>query len=238
MPSEPKTATKLTVNLASRSRMRNLNCATRFASSMSRLRACWTSHAPVGLAVTPQNVDPATRDLHHEQHVQALEEHRVDVEAAARQHGFGLRQQELPPGQPHAARCWLDARSFEQQPHGARRDRVPKPAEFTVDAPIAHVGFSRDIRRIRRRSSGSVEGRPGRRWGLVQWRLTRSRCQRSNVSGATTRWRRRCLGSSRVSAASTARSGQAGHGRATCRGSTATSCRARGSRRSWTSGCG
>jgi hypothetical protein len=87
------------------------------------------------------------------------------------------------------------------------------------------VGFSAASRRINRRSSGGVAGRRGGRWGLVQCRLSSCRCQRSNVSGVTNRWRRRCLGSSRVSAESTARSGQAGRGRVTCRRSTATSCR-------------
>ncbi len=44
------------VNFASRSRMRNLNltCSVRSAKSMSRLRACWATHAPVGFAVTPK----------------------------------------------------------------------------------------------------------------------------------------------------------------------------------------
>jgi hypothetical protein len=45
------------------------------------------------------------------------------------------------------------------------------------------VGFSAAIRRIRRRNSGGIDGRPGGRWGLVQWRRTRSRCQRSSLLG-------------------------------------------------------
>src|SRR6266567_3295884 len=119
MPSEPKTASKLSVNLESRSRMRNLNCPTWSPRSMSRLRACWvTRHS--------QNVDPAAGDLHHEQHVQAREQHRVDVEEVACQHGFGLGGQELPPGQSCAAWRWIDAGAFEQQPHGAWRDPASK----------------------------------------------------------------------------------------------------------------
>jgi hypothetical protein len=34
--------------------------------------------------------------------------------------------------------------------------------EFTVAAPIPQVGFSAAIRKIRRRSSGDVDGRPAR----------------------------------------------------------------------------
>jgi hypothetical protein len=42
------------VTLASRSRSRNLNCSMRSARSMRRLRACWATHSPVGLAVMPR----------------------------------------------------------------------------------------------------------------------------------------------------------------------------------------
>jgi hypothetical protein len=49
-----KLASKVSVNLASRSRSRNLNCSMRSARSMRRLRACWATHSPVGLAVTPR----------------------------------------------------------------------------------------------------------------------------------------------------------------------------------------
>ena len=40
--------------LASRSRIRNLNRAARSLRSMSMLRACWAVHAPVGCAMTPR----------------------------------------------------------------------------------------------------------------------------------------------------------------------------------------
>src|SRR4051812_21529664 len=49
-----KTASKATVNLASRSRMRNRNRRPVSSRSMSRLCACWVSQAPVGCAVTPR----------------------------------------------------------------------------------------------------------------------------------------------------------------------------------------
>jgi hypothetical protein len=41
-------ASKAAVNLASRSRMRNRKPRLAPARSMSRLRACWVSHGPVG----------------------------------------------------------------------------------------------------------------------------------------------------------------------------------------------
>jgi hypothetical protein len=46
----------------------------------------------------PEDVDPAGGKLDHKQHVQALEQDRVDLEEVARQHALGLRGQELPLG--------------------------------------------------------------------------------------------------------------------------------------------
>jgi hypothetical protein len=192
---------------------------------MSRLRACWVTHAPVGVGCHPEDVDLAGCKLDHEQHVQALEQDRVDVEEVDGQDPFGLRGEELPPRQTRAVWRRVGARPVEEQPDSACRNRVPKPRELTMDAPVPHVGFSVAIRRVRRRSSDETEGRPGGRCGLVQWCLTSWRCQRSRVCGVTSRWRRRCLGSRRVNADSVARSGQVGRGRATCRRRTATSCR-------------
>src|SRR5258708_2920957 len=45
---------KVWVNLASRSRIRNVNWPARSSRSISRFRACWAVQAPVGLAVTPK----------------------------------------------------------------------------------------------------------------------------------------------------------------------------------------
>ncbi len=45
MPSLAKTASNMLVNFEARSRIRNLNCATRSSRSMSRLRACWATHS-------------------------------------------------------------------------------------------------------------------------------------------------------------------------------------------------
>ena len=53
MSAPAKTASKAAVNLLSRSRIRNRNRAARSPRSMSRLRACWVTQAPVGWAVIP-----------------------------------------------------------------------------------------------------------------------------------------------------------------------------------------
>src|SRR4029450_12506752 len=137
MPSDSKTASKRSVNFASRSRMRKLNCPTRSASSMSGLRACWVTHAPVGLAVTPSRWTRRLATSTTKQHVQALEQHGVDAEEVARQHALGLRGQELPPGQTRAPRRWVHPGAFEQPPHGAGCDPVAKLREFAVDVESA-----------------------------------------------------------------------------------------------------
>jgi hypothetical protein len=78
-----------------------------------------------------------TGNLDRKQHVQTPEKHRVDVEEVAGHDPFGLRGQELPPGQARAARRRVDACPVEQQPYGAWRELVAKPGKFAVDAPVA-----------------------------------------------------------------------------------------------------
>jgi hypothetical protein len=53
VPSAAKTASKEAVNLASRSRMRNLTAFVSSARSIERLRACWATQSAAGLAITP-----------------------------------------------------------------------------------------------------------------------------------------------------------------------------------------
>ena len=62
-------------------------------------------------------------------------------------------------------------------------------------------------------------------FGYVHFFATRRRCQRSRVSGVTSRWPRNQAGSRRVSAARTARSDRSGLGLPPVRRSRATSCR-------------
>jgi hypothetical protein len=75
------------------------------------------------------------------------------------------------------------------------------------------VGFSLANRSTSARSSAAALERP-RRWGYVQRRRTRSRCQRSSVAGCTNNRRQARRGSSRTSPATTARSAQSTRGRA------------------------
>jgi hypothetical protein len=64
MPAAVNTASNAVVNLASRSRIRYRNRCTRSSRSISRFRACWVAHAPVGWAVIPARwLMPKDRDL-------------------------------------------------------------------------------------------------------------------------------------------------------------------------------
>ena len=52
-PSEPITSSKLRQNFVSRSRSKKRTRRPRSCNTSSRLRACWVTQAPLGLAVTP-----------------------------------------------------------------------------------------------------------------------------------------------------------------------------------------
>jgi hypothetical protein len=77
-----------------------------------------------------------------------------------------------------------------------------------------HRGFCLASRRTTARISSVTGGRPVG-FGYVHFSLTGRRCHASSVAGVAIRCSRRCLGSSRASAAITARSAQSGFGRAT-----------------------
>src|SRR6266536_372162 len=104
---------------------------------MSRLRACWVTHAPVGLAVTPRMCTRRVASSIVNSTYRRLSSTGSTWKQVARQHALGLGGQEPTPGQPLAARRRLHAGAFEQQPHGARRHPVAKLHEFAVDAPIS-----------------------------------------------------------------------------------------------------
>ena len=56
MPIEANTASKLAVNLVSRSRIRNRKRWPVSSRSAAKLRATWVTHAPFGLVVTPRSL--------------------------------------------------------------------------------------------------------------------------------------------------------------------------------------
>ncbi|MHB1504480.1 MAG: hypothetical protein ACYCTL_10680 [Acidimicrobiales bacterium] len=108
-------ASKEAVNLASRSRMRNLTAVPWSASSMERLRAHWVTHAATRLAVIPAiRTRRVVMDEHED--VEPAEEHRVGVEEVTRHQPFRLGGEELRPGRFRPPWRWVDAVVFQYRP--------------------------------------------------------------------------------------------------------------------------
>jgi hypothetical protein len=74
--------------------------------------------------------------LYEEQHVQAAQEHGVDVEEVRSENRRGLGGQEASPVPPGSPWRGVDARVFEDLPHRRRRDLVSKTGQLAVDTPV------------------------------------------------------------------------------------------------------
>ena len=114
--------------LVSRSRIRKRKEPVRSPRSTIRLRACWAVQAPSGWADTPEDVHAPGPHLHDEQHVQALEEDRADMEEITGQQAVGLRAQERPPGGVHVPRGRLHRRARRIRRTVAFADAMAEPA--------------------------------------------------------------------------------------------------------------
>ena len=191
--------------------------------SMSRFRACWAVHAPVGRADTPRmctrrvwisiakNTYGRWRNT-----VSTCTKSHARIPAAwearnCRQVGDARRGTGVSPASAGSA-GWFLRRCNAQ----GRRVRLG-----CAGVPTAGSAWP---------AAGPAHGSPpgpaapgGARIGPLL--LTMRRCQASSVAGVTIRCSRRCPGSSRASAAIATRSAQSGFGRATWRCRTATSCR-------------
>ena len=98
VPLPANTSSNAVVNLLSRSRIRNLKPAGALAEVHEQVAGLLSGPRPGGVGGDAQDVHPPGLDLHHEQDVQALEEHGVNVQEVARQDSGCLGGQELPPG--------------------------------------------------------------------------------------------------------------------------------------------
>jgi hypothetical protein len=84
-----------------------------------------------------QDVHAAGPDLHHEQDVQAPEEHGVDVQEIARQDSGCLGGQELPPSRGCPPGCGREPGRGQDPADRSRADAVPQAEEFALDAPVS-----------------------------------------------------------------------------------------------------
>jgi hypothetical protein len=78
----------------------------------------------VGVSGHAEDVHAPGLYFHDEQHVEALEKDRVDVEEIARQQAAGLRPEECAPGGVQIARNRAVAARPQDPPHGRRTDVV------------------------------------------------------------------------------------------------------------------
>jgi len=84
-------------------------------------------------------MDPAGADLKKEEHMQRLEEQRLDGEAVARQHGVAMPGQELPPGAgaPAAQRRRRDVAALEDIADRRAADGVAELGQLALEPPVA-----------------------------------------------------------------------------------------------------
>jgi hypothetical protein len=74
--------------------------------------------------------------FHHEQHVQPVEQQRVNAEEIGGENTVGLPAKKLPPVGSVAPRSGIDAGLLENRPHRTCRNLIAKPGQFTVTVPV------------------------------------------------------------------------------------------------------
>ena len=107
---------------------------------MSRLRACWVSHSPVGVGGDAQDVHAAGGVLDDEERVEPVQGDGVEVEQVAGEDGVRLGLQELGPGWSGSPRRRVDSGGVQDGPDGGGADLVAEAGEFAVDASISPGG--------------------------------------------------------------------------------------------------
>jgi hypothetical protein len=157
--SEAKIAAKVSVKVASRSRSRNLNCSMRSARSMRRVR-------PAGRPV-PRLGWPSRQGCGPGEWRPPAPTAPTGACARRSQHGTRRRQDPSAWAARNCCQVRLARRGAGSIPHRLRSSHTVLGASFVQAGPSSpwmrrepHVGFSAAIGRIRRRSSGTVEGRP------------------------------------------------------------------------------
>jgi hypothetical protein len=135
-PSAQNTASKLRQNLASRSRSTKRTCRPPSPSTSSKLRACWATQAPLGLAVTPakwtRRVSSSMKNSTY-----SRRSHRIDGEEVAGHDPGGLLAQELPPGGGRGPRCRIHPVTLQRRADHRRRDPHAQAQQLALNALVA-----------------------------------------------------------------------------------------------------
>src|SRR6266568_3402865 len=194
------------------------------ARFMIRLRACRAVHAPSGYWVTPRMCTRRVAVSRTNSTYRRLRKivSTVKKPQASRPSARARRKVRQEVSRPREAGRYRQVRRIRRTL--ASLTSWPRRVSSPCTRRYPQAGFLPASRSTSSRISWQVPGRPGR-LGQVHLRVTRRRCQASRVPGVTSRLPRSAAGSSRASAARTARSAQSGPGRATWRRSTITSCR-------------
>jgi hypothetical protein len=139
MPAPVRTASNEVVNCPARSRTRNRNPPARSSRSISRLRACWVVHDPIGWLVVPRMCTERSPTSRGGEDVDPLQGDRaVDVEVVHGEHGRGLRAQEPSPGRMGRSRwCRRYPPLLEDPADRGFADAMAELEQFALDALVA-----------------------------------------------------------------------------------------------------
>src|SRR3954447_20258329 len=135
------TASNAAVNLALRSRIRNRSWRSASARSMSGLRACWVSQAPVGWGGDPEDVYTPGGVLDDEEGIQPVQGDGVEMEQVAGQDHLCLGVQNLPPGRACTTKRGVDPALAKDVPDGGGADPVAEAGQLAVDPAVAPGGI-------------------------------------------------------------------------------------------------
>ncbi len=137
IPSEAKISSKPTVNLASRSRIRNLTGRARWGQLKGQVPGLLDHPGSRWMGSDPGHIHLPGVQLDEEQDVQPPQEHGIHSEEVAGQHRRGLGFEELTPRRPVSVRGRVEAVTQEDVPDAGRRQDNANPRQLAVDPAIA-----------------------------------------------------------------------------------------------------
>src|ERR1035441_2165434 len=107
----------------------------------------------------PEDVNPASLDLHNKEHLDAPQQHRVDVEEVAREQATRFDTQEPLPAHVCQPRSRPQASTSQDAPHAALPHPVTQLREFALDPRYPQREFSWANRITSSRISSATGGR-------------------------------------------------------------------------------
>jgi hypothetical protein len=148
-PRQPtRTRRRTRCYLGSRSRIRYQHRSTRWSRSISRLRACWVTHPPVGWAVIPTRWT-RRRSTSMTNRTYSWASPTASTVKKSHQQPAGLAAQELGPGRPAAAGRPADPMPTQDPPYRRRRHVHAEVAALPTILKQPQRGFSRASRTTR-----------------------------------------------------------------------------------------